>query len=143
MTTFSLCDDRYVKSALFFKTLEGFIEAGPQFAFQLSLLLKGRWGESSKSVLFLPTTTTTIAATTLLEGDELATTTLIPFEFEEENTTIVMAPEYLPYTTGMFSTKPHPPVQLSVQSPPFTAFLAPKDLTGNRAHNGTLHPGYL
>ena len=37
---YSLYDERYIKSALFFKTLEGFVEAGPQFALQLSLLIK-------------------------------------------------------------------------------------------------------
>ena len=51
ISNYSLYDERYVKSALFFKTLEGFVEAGPQFALQFSLLLKGRWGESSKSVI--------------------------------------------------------------------------------------------
>ena len=48
---FSLCDERYVQSALFYKTLEGFIEAGPQFALQFSLLLRGHWSQSSRFVI--------------------------------------------------------------------------------------------
>ena len=44
---FSFFDERYVQTAIFFKTIEGFVEAGPQLALQLSLLLKGSWGESS------------------------------------------------------------------------------------------------
>ena len=48
---FSFCDERYVQSALFYKTLEGFIEAGPQFALQFSLLLRGHWSQSSRFVI--------------------------------------------------------------------------------------------
>ena len=36
---------------MFFKTLEGFVEAGPQLALQLSLLFKGHWSQSSQMVL--------------------------------------------------------------------------------------------
>ena len=32
----SLYDRRYVRSAFFFKTMEGFLEAGPQFALQVT-----------------------------------------------------------------------------------------------------------
>ena len=72
---FSLYDERYVQSALFYKTLEGFIEAGPQFALQFSLLLRGHWSESSRFVIHpvLPKhfhiedeTTTEMMTTTLL-----------------------------------------------------------------------------
>lgn len=77
----SLCDSRYVRSALFFKTLEGFVEAGPQFALQLSLLLQGRWGESSQSVL------EPIIDITMEDNEELTdqiTTTWMPL-LQEQN----------------------------------------------------------
>lgn len=77
---YSLCDDRYVKSAVFFKTLEGFVEAGPQFALQLSLLLQGRWGESSVSVLepIIPQLNISVE-TTNINDEEDQMTTSIPF----------------------------------------------------------------
>ncbi len=86
---FSLCDERYVKSALFFKTLQGFVEAGPQFALQLSLLFQGRWGESSKAVLepIIPSVT---LAPFQLDNSDLVTTTIDPFQLdsaEELNST--------------------------------------------------------
>ena len=33
----SLYDERYVRSAFFFKTMEGFLEAGPQLALQVNM----------------------------------------------------------------------------------------------------------
>jgi len=90
---YSLCDERYIKSALFFKTLEGFVEAGPQFALQLSLLIRGRWGPSSRAVLepFIPVTLQATNFTFTPEdgssGEEhLETTTIMPdFSIEPEN----------------------------------------------------------
>ena len=70
-----------MRSALFFKTLEGFVEAGPQFALQLSLLLQGRWGESSQSVL------EPIIDITMEDNEELTdqiTTTWMPL-LQEQN----------------------------------------------------------
>jgi len=86
---YSLCDERYVKSALYFKTLQGFVEAGPQFALQLSLLIRGGWGPSSRAVLepFIPVTLPPMNTTFIGEdtGDEnLETTTVLP-EFLEES----------------------------------------------------------
>ncbi len=40
-------DPCYIRTAFYFKTLEGFVEAGPQLALQLSLLFRGNWTDSS------------------------------------------------------------------------------------------------
>ena len=78
--SYSFCDERYVKTALFFKALEGFIEAGPQLALQLSLLFQGGWGMSSKLVMepIMPELTfdneTSEMTTTMLPE-----TTILPF----------------------------------------------------------------
>jgi len=45
---YSCCDDRYLETAFFFKTMEGFLEAGPQLALQLSLLLQGSTSQSKQ-----------------------------------------------------------------------------------------------
>lgn len=84
---YSFFDERYVQTAIFFKTIEGFVEAGPQLALQLSLLLKGSWAESSFLVIgpvlseYLPEqnetememeiTTTMLPMTTILPTEEL------------------------------------------------------------------------
>ena len=74
---------------MFFKTIEGFVEAGPQLALQLSLLLKGSWGESSFLVIgpilseYLPeqNETETEITTTMLPS--MMTTILPTEEFPE------------------------------------------------------------
>lgn len=48
---YSLFDHRYLESALYYKTLEGFVEASPQFALQLALLFRGTTPKSSQLVL--------------------------------------------------------------------------------------------
>jgi len=45
---YSCCDDRYLETALFFKTMEGFMEAGPQLALQLSMLVQGATSQSKR-----------------------------------------------------------------------------------------------
>lgn len=72
---YSLCDERYVRTAIFFKSLEGFVEAGPQLAFQLSLLLKGGWGNSSQLVI------EPILPIVLQQNEEDMTTTLAPDQY--------------------------------------------------------------
>ena len=67
----------------------GFVEAGPQFALQLSLLIRGGWGPSSRAVLapFIPVTLPPMNTTFIGEdtGDEnLEITTVLP-EFLEES----------------------------------------------------------
>lgn len=47
----SFFDDRYLQSAMYFKTIEGFLEAGPQMTLQLSLLFRGNATQSSRLVL--------------------------------------------------------------------------------------------
>ena len=49
--TLSLCDRRYIRSALYFKTVEAFLEASPQLLLQLSLLFRGSFSRSSGLVL--------------------------------------------------------------------------------------------
>ena len=77
---YSLCDERYVQSALFYKTLEGFIEAGPQFALQFSLLLRGHWSQSSRIVIgnVIPEHFQVEETST-----EIITTTILPSEYLE------------------------------------------------------------
>ena len=65
------------------------MEAGPQFALQLSLLIRGGWGPSSRAVLepFIPVTLPPMNTTFTVEdtGDEnLEITTVLP-EFLEES----------------------------------------------------------
>ena len=97
----SFCDERYVKTALFFKALEGFIEAGPQLALQLSLLFQGGWGMSSKLVMepIMPEMTldndTSEMTTTMLPE-----TTIPPF-YEERNESLVIFDRL--YTKGKTS----------------------------------------
>ena len=82
---YSLCDERYAQSALFYKTLEGFIEAGPQFALQFSLLLRGHWSKSSNFVInpVIPKHFQVQDET----STEMITTTLLPSLIEMETTT--------------------------------------------------------
>ena len=99
--SYSFCDERYVKTALFFKALEGFIEAGPQLALQLSLLFQGGWGMSSKLVMepIMPEMTfdneTSEMTTTMLPE-----TTILPF-YEERNESLVIFDRL--YTKGKTS----------------------------------------
>ena len=51
MTNFSFFDPCFVRSAFYFKTLEGFLEAGPQLVLQLSLLFRGHWTRSGLMAL--------------------------------------------------------------------------------------------
>ncbi|CAB4064982.1 unnamed protein product [Lepeophtheirus salmonis] len=64
---YSLCDERYVKKALLFKTVEGFLEAGPQLALQLSLLFRGQVTETSLLALGDPFNLTTKNQDVILE----------------------------------------------------------------------------
>ena len=95
---FSFCDERYVKTALFFKALEGFIEAGPQLALQLSLLFQGGWGESSKLVMEPIMPELTFDNETDMTTTMLPETTILPF-YEEKNESLVIFDRL--YTTHM------------------------------------------
>ena len=65
------------------------MEAGPQFALQLSLLIRGRWGPSSRGVLepfmtvTLPPMNTTFIAEPESSDEILETTTILPEILEE------------------------------------------------------------
>ena len=48
-----MCDQRYVPTALFFKSMQGFLESGPQATLQLSLLFHG-YTSKSKQMLISP-----------------------------------------------------------------------------------------
>lgn len=48
---YSLFDKDYVRTAFFFKAIEGFMEAGPQLTLQLSLYLRGNWTSSGQVAL--------------------------------------------------------------------------------------------
>ena len=69
---FSLCDERYLRTAFYFKTIEGFLEAGPQVALQLSLLFRGNWTRSDQLALEPILPVTAINATDVIpETDDL------------------------------------------------------------------------